>query len=159
MAESSEPCRWQEVLNPIRPGSGQASSELRYRSVPITPADAATTRRSQLILRQSCVHPRIRLSFVSITNTSNRPCPRGQGLFVSIKCPAGSIGGVARGVACQPLLARLRELFSLRVVVGRVDPLPAAQVGNGRFPAELLQHDPDPPLVCPRGAAPCGRSA
>ena len=29
------------------------------------------------------------------------------------------------------------------VVVGRVDPFPAAQVGDGRFPAEPFQNDPD----------------
>ena len=36
----------------------------------------------------------------------------------------------------QPRFASLHELLNSGVVVGRIDPLPATQVVDGRFPAE-----------------------
>ena len=52
-------------------------------------------------------------------------------------------GGIPHRVACQPFLPGLHELFGPGVVVGRFDPLSAAQVGDGRLPAESFQNDPD----------------
>ena len=45
--------------------------------------------------------------------------------------------------AGKSLLASLHELLGPRVVVGRVDPLPAAQVGDYRFPPEAFKYYPD----------------
>ena len=41
-----------------------------------------------------------------------------------------------------------RRVLSPRVVDSRVDPFPAAQVGNGHFPTESFQNDPELLLRC-----------